>query len=92
MIFPLCSKRFYNFYNNLKKLILSDIFWHNIIISNKRGGIIMPEGTKIFTTIVFIFYIIIFSIGLVNVVAPRCIGKNLKVGKLPRNLQELTFW
>ena len=31
----------------------------------------MPEGTKIFTTIVFIFYIIIFSIGLVNVVAPR---------------------
>ena len=31
----------------------------------------MPEGTKIFTTIVFIFYIIIFSIGLVNAVAPR---------------------
>lgn len=51
----------------------------------------MPEGTKIFTTIVFIFYIIIFSIGLVNAVAPKWYWENFESWKATKEPSRTYF-
>ena len=51
----------------------------------------MPEGTKIFTIIVFIFYIIIFLIGLVNAVAPKWFWKNFESWKATKEPSRTYF-
>lgn len=53
----------------------------------------MPTGFNIFTIIVSIFYVIIFSIGLVNVIAPKWCWKTFgswKATKEPTKTYFLT--
>ena len=37
----------------------------------------MPKGMNIFSTVVYIFYIIIFAIGLVKAIAPKFIPRSI---------------
>ena len=48
----------------------------------------MPKGMSIFSKVFYIFYIIIFVIGLTMLLHQNGIGKHLKVGKLLKSQQK----
>ena len=51
----------------------------------------MPEGIKIFSTIVYIFYIIIFASGLVSAIAPKWHWKTFESWKATKEPTKAYF-
>ena len=51
----------------------------------------MPKGMNIFSTVVYIFYIIIFAIGLVNAIAPKWFWKTFESWKATKEPTKAYF-
>lgn len=51
----------------------------------------MPKGMNIFSTVVYIFYIIIFAIGLVEAIAPKWFWKTFESWKAAKEPTKAYF-
>ena len=51
----------------------------------------MPKGMNIFSTVVYIFYIIIFAIGLVEAIAPKWFWKTFESWKATKEPTKAYF-
>ena len=51
----------------------------------------MPKGMNIFSTVVYIFYIIIFAIGLVEAIAPKWVWKTFESWKATKEPTKAYF-
>ena len=51
----------------------------------------MPKGMNIFLTVVYIFYIIIFAIGLVEAIAPKWVWKTFESWKATKEPTKAYF-
>ena len=51
----------------------------------------MPKGMSILSTVVYIFYIIIFAIGLVNAIAPKWFWKTFESWKATKEPPKTYF-
>ena len=51
----------------------------------------MPKGMNIFSTVVYIFYIIIFAIGLVKAIAPKWFWKTFESWKATKEPTKAYF-
>lgn len=51
----------------------------------------MPKGMSVFSTIIYIFYIIIFSSGLVNAIAPKWFWKTFESWKATKEPTKTYF-
>ena len=58
---------------------------------NLEHGFIMPKGMSVFSTVVCIFYMIIFAIGLVNAIVPKWFWKTFESWKATKEPTKAYF-